>query len=62
MASCHNYEHGCWNTLDGYASSPVWEMLFLSLLKLVDNNVPAAITMNMGVEDAVFEPVEAGGP
>ena len=38
------------------------KMLFLSLLKLVDNNGPAAITMNMGVEDAVFEPVEAGGP
>ena len=37
------------------------KMLFLSLLKLVDNNGPAAITMNMGVEDAVFEPVEAGG-
>ena len=36
-------------------------MLFLSLLKLVDNNWPAAITINMGVGDAVFEPVEAGG-
>ena len=36
-------------------------MLFLSLLKLVDNNGPAAMTMTMGVEDAVFEPVEAGG-
>ena len=33
----------------------------LSLLKLGDNNWPAAMTMNMGVEDAVFEPVEAGG-
>ena len=37
------------------------KMLFLSLLKLGDNNWPAAMTMNMGVEDAVFEPVEAGG-
>ena len=35
-------------------------MLFLSLLKLVDNNGPAAITMNMGVEDAVFEPADGG--
>ena len=29
-------------------------MLFLSLLKLGDNNWPAAMTMNMGVEDAVL--------
>ena len=29
-------------------------MLFLSMLKVLDNNWPAAITMNMGVEDAVL--------